>query len=136
MRVVNGAYQRLLEAAAQQPNPAESDHATRPTGRRLSREEIDRLVAAIGTESWVESGLSHLRYWGAADWFTFRRSDYQWDVTPSVAVGLVFLAGYLVIGIFEWSGKPLPNSTGTYIGLGMVAAGWVVAYVVARRRQP
>lgn len=135
MRVINAAYRRLLEAAAVQRHPAALDGPSRPSGRRLSREEIDRLVAAIGTESWVESGLSAMPYWHATDWLAYRRSDNQWAITPSVAYGLVYLVAWLVIGVLEWSGRPLPKSAAPYLGIGMVVVGIAAAYWLARHEQ-
>ena len=135
MRVLNAAYRRLLEAAAHQPVRLEPSPAARPAGRRLSREEIDRLVAAIGTESWIESAVSAVPFWHVSEWFRFNKSDSQWAITPSVAFALVYLAGFLVMAIFEWSGHPLPKEGGRYIGLGSLVFGGVVAYFVLRRQQ-
>lgn len=53
---INTAYRTLLEAAPTRPSveAAASDHGSPPTGRPLSREEIDRMIASIGKYSDYE----------------------------------------------------------------------------------
>jgi hypothetical protein len=63
MRQINDAYRRLLAhivpAASPAPRPGARSH-TAP-GRRLSREEIDRLVASIGTKGPIDDFLDLTR---------------------------------------------------------------------------
>jgi len=133
MKVLNAAYRRLLEAAAHRPGMPEPHTTDGPAGRRLSREEIDRLVAAIGTESWVESGLSGLPYWNASEWFRYRKTDNQWAITSSVVSGLAFIALLLVMSAFEWAGVSLSSGAGRYVGWGLIVLGLTAAHLVGRR---
>lgn len=75
MRVINVAYRRVLEAAANRPAPpphGEAGGGIPPKGRRLTREEIDRMIASIGTRSWVDVAVDGLPYAHLAGWFTYR----------------------------------------------------------------
>jgi curved DNA-binding protein CbpA len=57
MRDINQAYRTLLRAASPAARAVESRTDARPAqpGQRLSREEIERMVAAIGTENPIEN---------------------------------------------------------------------------------
>lgn len=129
MRVINDAYRQLLKASAAAPT-ATSQQASRPTGSRLSREEIDRMVAAIGSESWVDS--IPLPYQGLADWFTLKPGP-QWKITWDVAPGLVFAVGAFGMLILEWLGQDAINSRWWYLVFG--AAYGTAAVAAFRGRQ-
>jgi DnaJ domain len=65
MRMVNAAYECIEAAAAPtaatSPSPARAPSArgSAPPGTRLSREEVERLVASIGTESWIDTAFGY-----------------------------------------------------------------------------
>jgi hypothetical protein len=118
MRVLNGAYRRVLEAAragfGAPPVPSVS------TGRRLSREEIDHFIATMGSKSWLDELLQEGSYWDSFDWLAYSTPADQWRVTPFVAVGLIVaLALLLEIG-FASSGVAIsaPVRTCVMYGLG------------------
>jgi hypothetical protein len=70
MRAINDAYHLILHRstpahAASPPRPS------RPAGQPLSREEIDRIVQALGTDGPVDLLLSSFRVVGRAVWIPF-----------------------------------------------------------------
>jgi curved DNA-binding protein CbpA len=91
MKVLNAAYRQLLAAAGRQSVRPTPEPSARPAGRRLSREEIDRLVASIGTESWIDSAFGK-----SLEWEDFPKSGRWWKLTPLEAVRLVLLAAILI----------------------------------------
>jgi hypothetical protein len=125
MKVLNAAYRQLLAAAGRQPTgPAPGPSAT-PAGRRLSREEIDRLVASIGTESWIESVLPR---WGLGEGLGFKSSK-EWVFTPFVTLTALVWAV-----IFELCGRRMPEAVATLVLFGLGIAGSIAAYRAYRRR--
>jgi len=103
MRMINDAYRCILEAAVALPKTA--DVATQPDlaprGRRLLREEIERLVAAISTESWIESA-------GRVIWPTR-------PLLSAATVALVTLVGALAIVLLQWFGVQLSEDVVKYL---------------------
>lgn len=121
MRALNAAYRHLLEAAV--PAPASESARAQAIGvpqrGRLSREELDRLVAAIGTASPVDvfvDALPHGRRSASLGQWLFHKSPGpQWAITDSAAAGLAFLAGHLVMALLQWRGVDALNSRGWYL---------------------
>ena len=119
MKVLNSAYERLLVAAAATgdpatPSAARGTAASAPQRGRLSREELDRMVAAIGRESYVDAMLEGTPYArrarAFAHWTKISPGD-QWEITGSVAAGLVFVAAALGLGVYESRvTSPIPGS--------------------------
>jgi DnaJ domain len=69
MRAINDAYRLILQRAAPAPPPASPPHAPpRARGQALSREEIERIVQALGTDGPVDLLLASLRVVGRAVW--------------------------------------------------------------------
>ena len=109
MKVLNSAYERLLLAAAAARDPAtpsgaRPEAASAPQRGRLSREELDRMVASIGRESYVDAMLDSTPYARRARNFAYWTKispGEQWEITGSVVAGLVFLAGVLGLGVYE-----------------------------------
>jgi DnaJ domain len=65
LRAINDAYHLLLQRSAPAPE-APPSRPPRPRGESLSREEIDRIVQALGTEGPVDQLLAALRVVGRA----------------------------------------------------------------------
>lgn len=128
MCAINDAYRQLLKASAPAPTGS-SKQESRPTGRRLSREEIDRLVAAIGSESWVDS----IPYGAVADWFTLRPGS-QWKITWDVAPSLVFAVGAFGMLVLEWVGQDALNSRWWYLVFGAAYGTALVAPFRGRQK--
>jgi hypothetical protein len=136
MRVINAAYRRILEAAGPQSSRVEPNASLRPGGRRLSREEIERLIAAIGTESWVESAIGHPPDGGTTGWYSFHRLDKRWPFTPLGRLSVTAVIGVLVFEALNLWGKPMPPSIAKYVLVGVVALAWVASYALFRLRRP
>ncbi len=138
MRVINGAYRTLLESAVWKA-PAGGDTPTTSTpGRRLSKEEIDRIVSSIGSDSAVEAFLDSLpssQKLEALRFFTsFDPAEEQWALTPMAVFLGVLCAGLLALGAFEWSGNPLSRTAGR-VGALLVVGGALLASIVAEARR-
>ena len=78
MRAINDAYHLVQDRLAPPPRPA-APRPYRAQGQPLSREEIDRIVQALGTDGPVDLLLASLRVVGRAVWI------------PLAAVSLVVL---------------------------------------------
>jgi len=131
MAIINGAYRGVLEAGLWQvPSP---QTGTSHVGRRLSREEIDHFVASMGSDSWVDSllldGTSSSSPWAALD-----PSQDQWAITPGIATGLILCLGMLLIGLFEWFGRPLSHERGYVLAFVFGISSSVVSLFIALRR--
>jgi hypothetical protein len=89
MRAINDAYHRILQRSA---NAAAPSRPSRPAGQPLSREEIDRIVQALGTDGPVDLLLASLRVVGRAVWI------------PFAAVSLALVGLRVVFGLLrgEW----------------------------------
>jgi hypothetical protein len=119
MRAINDAF-RCVAAGTMVP-PAAPGPPSRPhePGRRLTREEIDRMVESLGNE-------------GPLDWL-FASSPFAGDGAigrPALAAGMAIgPAGIcaLLVGLAGAS-----EAATVVVG----GAGWVVAYVVFLRRLP
>ena len=70
MRAINDAYHLLVRRASPVPDPP-PPRPSRARGQSLSREEIDRIVQALGTEGPVDLLLAALRVVGRAVWIPF-----------------------------------------------------------------
>ncbi len=140
MRVLNSAYERLLTAAAvaavaRAPvgRATAGDTAVAPQRGRLPREELDHMIASLGTESYVEGMLDARPYGYRAKSFArwIKKSPgNQWEITDSVAAGLTFLVGCLSMLMLEWRGVDAMNSRGWYL---VFPAPVLVAVVWPRR---
>ena len=64
MRAINDAYHLILQRSA----PAAAVATPRPHGQPLSREEIERIVAALGTDGPIDLLLASLRVVARAVW--------------------------------------------------------------------
>lgn len=131
MRIVNDAYRRIVEAAGPSGTTEARAPPEAPTGRRLSREEVDRFTASIGRESFVDSLLDSLP---SSALMTFRRTEDQWTLTPTVVSLLFFGGGMVVIGMFEWSGNPLSGWSAKIAALVVVVGSLLAPYALQRRR--
>jgi DnaJ domain len=92
MRAINDAYQLLVQRAAPVPDPP-SPRPSRARGEPLSREEIDRIVQALGTEGPVDLLLGALRVVGRAVWIPF----------AVLFVALLGLRLFVALARGEWS---------------------------------
>jgi hypothetical protein len=70
LRAINEAYRLLVQRAAPDTGPP-PPRASRARGQSLSREEIDRIVQALGTEGPVDQLLAALGVLGRAVWIPF-----------------------------------------------------------------
>jgi DnaJ domain len=70
MRAINDAYHLILQRSAPGA-PVSPPRPPRPAGQPLSREEIDRIVHALGTDGPVDLLLASLRVVGRAVWIPF-----------------------------------------------------------------
>jgi hypothetical protein len=104
MQLINSAYRQILEAKTEtRPEPASAPKPGRaPTGRRLTREEIDHFVASMGTESWVDGVVGPSSYDDALTWLLQKAPGNQWALSASTKTALVFLAGCILICVVYW----------------------------------
>jgi hypothetical protein len=144
MRRLNAAYRCLLEAARLEETPPEppatpSDGpVARPYGRRLTREEIDAMVASMGSSSWidwvVEAVPGGSRVERLLEWLFERRRLGPWEVMRATAMGTVVVAGYVLYAAFALSGVDVRRrSVESFIGGGMVMGVAMVAYAMRDR---
>jgi hypothetical protein len=117
MRVLNSAYERLLTAAATaeaahapMPKTAQPEVVVVPQRGRLSREELDRMIAALGTESYVEGMLDAIGNGFPYGHVFSKKRRYQF-ATSSLAAALA-AAGCLVVGLAVWQGINLLRNPG------------------------
>jgi hypothetical protein len=122
MRAINAAYQ-LLSALSEPhiPTSAAGSSASPAPGSRLTREQIDRLVASIGTNSPVDVFLDTVPYG--------RQRSYSLAEKMPVVVAYVAWLGSLV-GMAGFERKPL-----TWTQVVVPLAVGAVAYVVADRNR-
>ena len=138
MRVLNGAYRQLMESAAAAAVSSEptlgSTGPAAPQRGRLSREELDRMVASIGTVSPIDMLVDALPYGRANEslwqWISTMSPGNQWAITDSAAAGLAFLIGCVVMAVIEWRGGDALNSPGWYL----VYAAPIIVLVLRHRR--
>jgi hypothetical protein len=67
MRAINDAYHVIVQRSSRTATP-EAPRPPRPHGQPLSREEIERIVAALGTDGPVDLLLASLRVAVRAVW--------------------------------------------------------------------
>ena len=116
MRAITEAYCCICDSLDASAAP--------PERTPLSREQIDRLVASVGTQSWVDSATAHLPYAGAADWFLHQAPGSQWRLTAEGKVLVVFLVGCVGIYAVHLRGGDALNSPLWYLvfGVAMLAS--------------
>jgi hypothetical protein len=111
MRAINDAYRLLLPRSAPLAEPAPSP-PPRPRGASLSREEIDRIVRALGTEGPVDHLLSALDVVGRVVWMPF---------------AALFLSLRLVFGVSRGEWGPLRGELGLFllpVAVSVVVTAW------------
>ncbi len=118
MRAINDAYRLLVGREAYwRPRPAPPP---REPGRALSREEIDRIVRALGTDGPVDLFLASLRVVG-------RRL-----LMPLGIVFLVALSLQLLVTLLRGDGQVLWNDPRPVVYAGVVTIGLVAPYLQSR----
>lgn len=132
MAVINGAYRQVIEAGIWHVSPPQSE-STKPVGRRLSREEIDRFVASMGSDTWVDAPFCNCPSCKRG-WVSYDPSEDQWAITPGVAFGLVFCLGMFVVGVLEWSGHPPSPEWGKVAAIAIGACSLIASLAVGLRR--
>ena len=137
LQQINAAYRVLLEATVQPPaGAAPSDDGLRPTGRRLSREEIDRIVKAMGTKSWIEIGLFRRRGF----WYVSGDDPEDLQPTPTlvgllVAIPLIGLTAFVADRLGR-HGVVVPTGATALAVIGALLAGTLAAILFRHRQRP
>ncbi len=120
---INRAYHLLAGSSAQNPGPsASSDAPAASSPHRLTREEIDRIVDAIGNASFLDSALGWVDWglWGSMTSRDLRADDWL----PLV---IVFVLAFALFAIEKWLGRGI-----TFISLIAIA---IAARVVSLRQK-
>jgi hypothetical protein len=129
MRQINAAYRQVLGTLAfkrTRPSQTAPAHSSTPNGRRLSRAEIDRMVAAVGTSSLVDDILGE--YTGEYELSPYFAAQGAGRILAVVVV--------VVVAILLWSTDLSIRSTiGIGVAVGCCGAGAFVWYRVSRGRQ-
>ncbi len=140
----NAAYRCLLEAsrhAAVAPEPLASPvdpHDQGPLGRRLTHQEVDAMVAAMGSSSWIEwivdatPGGPQLS--ALFDWLLEPRRLGSWRFTPAAAMACALSGCYVVLGALVLSGVDVHwGSIQPIIAGSMVVAAVALTYATRHR---
>ncbi len=118
MRAINDAYHRLVRRTA--PLAGEPLAHARPRGQPLTREEIDRMVQALGTEGPVDLFLGWLRAIGRA------------FLMP---LGLIVVAGlylHLLVTVLRGDWTVLRNDLRMVIYAVVMTIGLIAPYLESR----
>jgi curved DNA-binding protein CbpA len=141
MRMINAAYRQLLDTVrvGEAPTHAEPTPGPRasyvPRGR-LSREELDRIVSAIGTESAVDLFID---VFPSASPASARqrlpRAPRRWRLTPRLLVtSLAMLVGAVGLALLEQRlVDATMHATNSFSGFAILLIALVVIAVLTRR---
>jgi hypothetical protein len=118
MRAINDAYHLLLQRSTPAPDTPPS-RPPRPPGASLSREEIERMVQAMGTEGPVDQLLAALHVAGRTVWIPF---------------AVLFISLRLFFGIARGEWGPVRGEPGLFL-LPIVVSIVIVAWHFQARSQ-
>jgi hypothetical protein len=91
MREINGAYRRLAADLASRESEVRVPPPAHPAGGRLSREEIDSAVRALGSDGPVDWFLGLFAWKGDWDW---RDTTVSWrSISPYLAYAIALSVG-------------------------------------------
>ncbi len=146
MRRLNAAYRRLLDACRDDEVrvnggfPAGgSPVAAGLRGRRLTREQIDAMVAAIGPPSWIEWVVESIPGGPQAErlfvWLVEKRRLRGWKVAPGIAITAVLAAGYAVLGGLALAGIDTREGPTEYLVGGSMGVGVLAVVLMLRGRR-
>ncbi len=122
LRAINEAYHLLIRLRPPGPNPPA---APRPPGEALSREEIDRIVQALGTDGPVDLFLAALRVVGRAIWI------------PMAVVSLALLGLRLLLALVRGDATALPTPPAFFlvpVAVSVVLTAWYFRLKAPRGR--
>jgi DnaJ-like protein len=121
LREINAAYARLrrleVPPVSTPSAPEVSWHPPAAPGRRLTREEIDRMVQSIGTEGFFEIAFGDVAWFG-------RLFDRVWMVFYLMAAGIVLLRVLIFRDLF-WVRESPETAVLVLLLIGFGIASWV-----------